>query len=63
MKREKARVHQLPTAEMQWTARTAEKTAQRTLPETAQRTKFPMHMMHTTKHRMIILTDTKENCR
>ena len=30
---------------------------------TAQRTKLPMHMMHTTKHRMIILTDTKENCR
>ena len=39
------------------------KTAQRTLPETAQRTKLPVHMMHTTKHRMIILTDTKENCR
>ena len=29
----------------------------------SQRTKLPMHMMHTTKHRMIILTDTKENCR
>ena len=57
------RLTKLPTAEMQWTARTAEKTAQRTLPETAQRTKLPMHMMHTTKHRMIILTDTKENCR
>ncbi len=25
--------------------------------------KIPSHMMHTTKHRMIILTDTKENCR
>ena len=57
------RLIKLPTAEMQWTARTVEKTAQRTLPETAQRTKLPMHMMHTTKHRMIILTDTKENCR
>ena len=41
---------------------TTDKT-QRTLPETAQRTKLPVHMMHTTKHRMIILTDTKENCR